>query len=679
MKNTKLSVRITLIISIVSAVCILALFLIANNSLTKSMTTMAENAMMTSLDGKTQIIEQYIADAETVISAFSQSTELRDFVKDPTNEALRVRAQTYNEMFYSAIPQWEGVYLDTWESEVITHSNPAVPGMIMRTGDGLKALQDAITASGDGVTNLGIVLSPASGQLVISMYKSLKENGEIIGFVGGGMQAAGLKDLLDASVTTGLESSTYSFVNLDKDTYIFDSDESLINSEIAATPLASAVETIKSSGQDKGSFEYTENGEKYVLAYKVLPERGWALIIKDAESEVYANVIKGRNVLLFACILAFLIITAISFVMVVINTKPLEKVVEALDRLKNLDLRKDEEIRPYIGTKSEVGLISTAVDSLSDSLSSIIDTLHTCAESLAATTGTVNDSLVGLRDNIENNAATSEELSASIINTNSAIDAANQEINHIYEMVDHINASVKDGSDETADLILTSDRMSKDAEQKLNDIEQKIAVTKQKIDDAMTALSALSQIDEMAQRILEITSQTNLLSLNASIEAARAGEAGRGFAVVAGEIGHLAVDSTNAVSQIQGICEESNQSIARVNDCFNEIVSFMENEVITEFRSFNEMARNYGEGAAKIQTAVESIEEDTVQFTRSVEAIRDQIENVTAASNDNEKGVETIIEKNDLATETTNSIVSVAEENQANASQINDIINRFTN
>ena len=85
---------------------------------------------------------------------------------------------------------------------------------------------------------------------------------------------------------------------------------------------------------------------------------------------------------------------------------------------------------------------------------------------------------------------------------------------------------------------------------------------------------------------MDITEQTNLLSLNASIEAARAGEAGKGFAVVADEIRNLAEQSKNTVENIQRITEEVTSAVGELSGDAQRLLDVVSVNVTENFKNF---------------------------------------------------------------------------------------------
>ncbi|MCH5333241.1 MAG: hypothetical protein J1D89_04720 [Agathobacter sp.] len=103
-------------------------------------------------------------------------------------------------------------------------------------------------------------------------------------------------------------------------------------------------------------------------------------------------------------------------------------------------------------------------------------------------------------------------------------------------------------------------QLSSDGIDAINSLSESTKVVSDSKEQVSTASDSLLKELAVAKEILSlidnITSQTNLLSLNASIEAARAGEQGKGFAVVAGEIQKLSTDTGSATNKINQILEE---------------------------------------------------------------------------------------------------------------------------
>ena len=195
---------------------------------------------------------------------------------------------------------------------------------------------------------------------------------------------------------------------------------------------------------------------------------------------------------------------------------------------------------------------------------------------------------------------------------------------------------------------------------------------------AMVNLQSLTRVNEMAKQILDIASQTNLLSLNASIEAARAGEQGKGFAVVAQEIGNLASNSSATARQISDICEEINSNIANVQDCVDDIIGFMEGDVSHRFQEFADIANEYSVSVANIRSAIGEIEESSEGFEASITSIRDRMGVIQSASKENEVGVDEIVAKIERTNVTAEELQNVSKTNRSNAEEISSVVDQFT-
>ena len=665
------------IVAVVSALSMGVVFYLSNRNLTSVLINDVENNMQTSLDAKTKLINEYILNAENQLISFSKQPDILACLKNKDDKAKREELQAYNSEYYAALSGWEGLYLCDWATETLTHSNTSAVGLVLREGDSLKQLHDSLTAAKGSVYNTGILKSPVSGQPIISMYVPIYDGDEPLGFVGGAIQTDGLSQQLDAVSTHGIENTTYSLINLGKKQYIFDDNADLILTEIEDKALLDVMSKIE-GGEEIGQLTYEgEDGVPYFSVFKSIPERAWALVIRNDKDELYQPVYKSRLIQGIVCGLAFLLITAMSWLMINVNLKPLKKVIQKIQKIETLDLSEDDMIKGYIGRKSEVGKLATAVDSLTVTFRKILSTLNECSVSLVGSSETMRTASKDLMGSVEDNSATTEELSASILNTNSSIEVVTGEVERIHDIVGDITHRAQDGSEKSETLIQTANTMSRTASDTMENNSKKVEETKRNIEEAMKNLQSLVKINEMATQILDITSQTNLLSLNASIEAARAGEAGKGFAVVAGEIGSLAENSSETVNQIQALCKDANKSIESVKECFEDIIAFMETDVSGKFKQFATMASEYEVVVNDIREVIQSIHNKTSVFSESASNIRDQINNVKMASSDNEQGVDDIIVKNDLTTQTADSIIKIADQNQLNVEAIKDIVDMF--
>ncbi|QNU68670.1 cache domain-containing protein [Ruminiclostridium herbifermentans] len=227
MKNWKLTRTITLGILIIVIVCIGLLYVMANTTINSMMKQSEHNQVDTNLLARTSLIEQYITNQESLLVSFSKAPVVRELLKDVHNSEKQAIAQVYTESYFAGLDNWEGIYIGEWNTHCITHSNASNVGRTWRKeGDSLKQLQDSMK---NGLYNAGIIVSPANGQLILSMYCPVYDTDgtTIVGYVGGGPFAESLKNILN-KLKREEETARYYMINVMTGKYIFADDETLI-------------------------------------------------------------------------------------------------------------------------------------------------------------------------------------------------------------------------------------------------------------------------------------------------------------------------------------------------------------------------------------------------------------------------------------------------------------------
>ena len=202
----------------------------------------------------------------------------------------------------------------------------------------------------------------------------------------------------------------------------------------------------------------------------------------------------------------------------------------------------------------------------------------------------------------------------------------NQQVIEIGNCVNDIYGKVDILHENSENMLEVNSKTNKDMLVIQENSDRSLAAVRGITEQINAANASIKEIDTAVELILNISDQTNLLSLNASIEAARAGEYGKGFAVVAEEIRSLAEQSAKGAEAIrhlaQKITKESSKTVSLAD---NVLVLIQEgSEKVGMARDqYDELSQKIKHSAEEIDVLMQKADQLSEYKTKIVENIHD--------------------------------------------------------
>lgn len=433
------------------------------------------------------------------------------------------------------------------------------------------------------------------------------------------------KSLSDVKLE-GIDSS-YVYVVKNDGTMLYHPTKEKVGQPVENAVIKGVVQQLQDGKKPETAVvEYVFNGTTKYSAYTILNNENILVLTAD-ESEALAGITTVTGIAIGICTVVMLLTIIITFILGRRLMQPLVKVSTIIEEIANGNINADFGMVKE--TNDEIGLIIEKMKELTQSLGNIVGRIRNSSDTMSANSYELND--------------TSSQTLAANNEISKAVEDVAEGSTGMAASISKINENLLEMSNETKDInesvneIRNQTTAVQDSSKIMNDKIKSMQDSSRKMDDGISAISkrietvntTVDKVSNIVSVIEEISSETNLLSLNASIEAARAGDAGKGFAVVAQEIRVLS-DNTN--TELENIKQIISSLVEECRYCVQASGTIVEDNakqkeeikaVLDEFGSLDEQIKKTAEKADEIEELVTAMIELNDDITKSSNSLTD--------------------------------------------------------
>lgn len=404
-----------------------------------------------------------------------------------------------------------------------------------------------------------------------------------------------------------------------------------------------------------GKFEKVYSGEPYVadeievsdwgkLVLSLYPIKddageivGFVGVDYDVESE-YNSLRDLRSNIIVIVLLATGVASVIAIFVSRRITKPIVKATELINKIAELDISHDDGYSELTKNSDETGVMAKSLLEMRDRLGEIVKSIKISSDEM-------DNSAASLSVVSQQMAATTDTISGAIQEVAVGTGTQASDFINITEIIGDFSVKLEEMVSSISDIDKSARQIQKEASKgsidmsclsgSLESIEKTFFDFVSKIDSFGEKLSHVSAITDI---INGISTQTGLLSLNASIESARAGEAGRGFAVVADEIRNLSIQSKDSADKIKGLIDgvtEEAELMIKMSDTMNSELKNQAGVINTAMDSFGGIVKGVEMTVPKIEavgSAAAVIQNEKNLIIEKIECASSVAQEVSASS-----------------------------------------------
>lgn len=450
-----------------------------------------------------------------------------------------------------------------------------------------------------------------------------------------------------------------------------------VASSKASSLYASA---ISDNGTANKKIEVTSKGVHYITAYAPILDSSGEIVGVLGVDYIVDDLMASLNGIVRIIILIGVVLVLVSAVISIWMsgniTKGLLVVDEKINDLvsNNGDLTREIELRG----NDEVTDIADSINKLLDYIRSVVSSISVSSKELSSSVDTALSLILKTDEQLGSVSDNMNQMSAAMEETSSSILEIQGNTKQIKDGIQEMDANVKTGNEFAIDMERRALEVRENAEKETKKVKETAEKITESLNVKIERSKDVERISALTQTILDIASQTNLLSLNASIEAARAGEYGKGFAIVAQEISSLADNSAETAKQIQQISDEVIGNVRELAEESTKMVDFVQDKTIVGYTQLMDLGSQYGEDAKNISDMLTNVDNASGNIESSIKAVSEAINGVSIAAEESVKGISQVVDLVSEMSEHMQGNKEAANTNASISSRLDAEVNKFT-